>query len=247
MRHDEIGTRPSLGTIATASTLIGALWLTGCCCTVKVVAHDSSGAAGERGAAHRNGDQPDDLLEVTEVDGLNARFNSVVTAEGQKLRLWVVSHDPSEPLDNKDPVHPAFRVHFHPDQPPQDLKVSFNSPAEVTFDSAAPASGWMYFSGEAPIGRTRRVKAVGSGTEFLIEITDTCDNIYMLGGVGDTVAVYSLLGATPDKPCQKLEFGQSMSVYENGDCSTPMGFVGTAGEAFVKKAMEEVNKTPWKR
>lgn len=226
---------------ALAMTLIG-----GCCCTVHVVAHDEADGHGGRpwndGGA-KNGGPHDAGIKVMRFHDADYAFQSrsTITPRGEAVRLRLTSADPAPTPPCAPETYPDFLVHYQATQAHDPVTVDFASPPMVDF-----VSGWMYFNGKAPIGKTRRVRAIGSGTEMIIEIGPDADYVYLVNEADSHVFVYALLSDTPDEICQTLDFGMYTRVDDKGVCSEPQTYFDNGDrQRFVREALIKVSEQPW--
>jgi len=113
-------------------------------------------------------------------------------------------------------VYPDFRAYVNPNTPrgsPVDIHVDFTQPLVQLF------SGWTYLVGTSPMGKTTRVRAVGVGTQIILEIDDSVTppvhRVYFVGEKSSKVEVY----APPDDATPKLTMtvvGTYVEVYDSG-------------------------------
>ncbi|HWB20319.1 MAG TPA: hypothetical protein VG711_08480, partial [Phycisphaerales bacterium] len=91
----------------------------------------------------------------------------------------------------KSEHNPNFHVLYTPPEKiktPASLKVSYSIPS-VEFES-----GWGIFTGGYPVGQTRRVRAVGIGTSFVLQVQTNQDLFINLASSTHNVQVDALLG-----------------------------------------------------
>ncbi len=88
---------------------------------------------------------------------------------------------------NKEPrgheVYPDYRAYLHPQAAPgvrSMIGVTFTEPVVIVPD------GWAYLVGRYPAGRTGRIRAIGWGTEMVIEIDNSggaeVHRVYFISG-----------------------------------------------------------------
>lgn len=137
-------------------------------------------------------------------------------------------------------VYPDYRGYVRP-QPgaASTVTVTFSDPIlEI-------GNGWQYVIGKYPSARTPRVRAIGRGTEFILEIDTTggteVHRVYFIAGPGSTVDVYvPEAAATPvysmDVPGTYLEvLANNAWAFKGPYAADP------TRAAFVKKAVSEIN------
>ncbi len=223
-----------------------ALALGGCCCSKH--AHHGNGR-GPGLVAKSDGVQVTPITLSSELGPVTAR----VAAGESALRLSVTSRDHAYKNDQGE-VHGDFTVFFEPEganDEARTAKVNFQSPSDVFF-----GSGWSLFTGKAPIGKTRRVRAVGNGTTFIIQIGDDHDTIYMIdeGDPAQYVAVQAIQADDTYVDCDRIRAGQYMRVTDERDaagtlvarkCDRPRDVVAGSAEAvFIQQALQKAGDQP---
>ncbi len=101
-------------------------------------------------------------------------------------------------------------------------------------------SGWGYLFGVHPSAKTRRVRAVGDGTRFIIQIDTNVDRVYLVPQSSTQyVRITPLVGNSPT-PMSLSEQGKYVEIDDNGVISTPVAVVGSAQQTFVQSVRDAV-------
>ena len=217
----------SHGFLSVALVAIPMIAVNGCHCTVHVDEDDDD-------YKPKMLELPRDTVEIVRIGRSLPQFTSTITAVDGPVRIRVTGED-----RNAEGVLPDFDVVFNPASFPQEVRADFMGGPTILYSPGPTLVAWFHFNGAAPVGRTRRVRAVGSGTEFIINVTASYDYVYMIGDQDDYVDVYALLSSTPHVICQTLTAGQYISVDDNGVCSAPANYIDDPVHAeFVSDALE---------
>jgi hypothetical protein len=126
---------------------------------------------------------------------------------------------------------------------------SFDQPDSIANGSLRAAdptlhlnSGWAYVYGDHPIVQTPRIRAVGSGTRFIIEITPQCDRIYLIPATDNHKVIIECLRTDPPTVHELLIQGQYVEVRDDCNISAPLNVTGSPQHGFVEQVREEVIK-----
>lgn len=254
--HESEGFLMKTWKVAMRQTCLCALILcvpafTGCVCKIQVVSHDG-GKGPHGGHDFTNGAPHRESIEMIRVDDSTYTFASKTTVTPRigpfRVHLTSAEAAPSPPCAPE--VYPDFVVHHEPTRAMDPVTIEFASPPSVEF-----VSGWSYFLGKAPIGKTRRVRAIGSGTEMIVRVDADADYVYLIGEALSKCWVYARQEDGSETDCgEPLTVGQYVRIEDVRDasgriirkCGTPTTYSdGGAHETFVRDVLDKINDQPW--
>jgi len=140
-------------------------------------------------------------------------------------------------------VYPDFRAYVSPPSPlraPLEIHVNFSMPMVDVL------SGWAYLVGTSPMGKTTRVRAVGTGTKIIIEVDESASpavhRVYFVGDASSKVEIHVPPDAEPatltlEKP------GTYMEAYEDGMYADKGAYADNPERAkFVARVIGEIRE-----
>lgn len=176
----------------------------------------------------------DDRESGIAVIGASYTFDSTSLIKANTaLHFTLKSNTPF--MYNGVPYYSDFRAYV---KPKVDVEVVFSSPGDVVV-----TSGWSYLVGTAPMGRTKRVRAVGAGTKMIIEVDDTeTPAVHRVYLVGEATSV-ALIFVPPDNQSYVLLYPGNYGEIRDAD-DAPWEDKGLYSEnkdraAFVRMVLGE--------